>query len=315
MVSVIVPNYNHAAYLERRINSILNQTYQYFEIILLDDYSNDNSQSILAKYKNHPKVSHIVLNEFNSGSTFKQWQKGIELASADLIWIAESDDWAEPTLLEELVSPLLDNPDISISFCQTLCVNSDNNILYRTESNFLLHTIHGNKFVSERMFYGNSIMNASMAVFRKSQIENFDWNFTSMRFCGDWFFWVQLALTGSVFESGKYLNYFFKHGKDVTSKAVSQGLFFKEGYKIMLFIKKNVSIETDKYFINLERLVDYYFEQKKFFADEHTDKEVLECLALVDQNTIKLIQKRNYKPSKSVQLISKLFYLAKGKLN
>ena len=71
-VSVIVPNYNHEQYLQQRIESIVNQTYQDFELILLDDFSTDNSRDILNLYRNHPKVSKIVFNEKNSGSPFKQ---------------------------------------------------------------------------------------------------------------------------------------------------------------------------------------------------------------------------------------------------
>ncbi len=75
MVSVIVPNYNHASYLVARIESILNQTYQDFELILLDDCSTDDSREVLLKYKDNPKVTHLVFNEQNSGSPFIQWQK------------------------------------------------------------------------------------------------------------------------------------------------------------------------------------------------------------------------------------------------
>jgi glycosyltransferase involved in cell wall biosynthesis len=56
-VSVIVPNYNHAKYLPRRLDSIFNQTFQDFEVILLDDCSTDNSLSIPGEYVKHPKVS------------------------------------------------------------------------------------------------------------------------------------------------------------------------------------------------------------------------------------------------------------------
>ena len=63
MVSVIVPNYNHALYLHERIESILLQSYTEFELILLDDCSTDNSQDILNSYRNNPHVSHIVFNE------------------------------------------------------------------------------------------------------------------------------------------------------------------------------------------------------------------------------------------------------------
>ena len=95
VVSVIIPNYNYALYLKKRIESILNQTYTDYELILLDDASTDNSVEILEKYKDNPHVSHILVNEKNSGSPFQQWAKGISLARGKWIWIAEADDVAE----------------------------------------------------------------------------------------------------------------------------------------------------------------------------------------------------------------------------
>jgi len=103
-VSVIVPNYNHAPYLRQRIESILNQTYQDFEVILLDDCSTDNSRDILNNYRNQSKVSHCIFNAVNGKSAFQQWQKGVQLAKGEYIWIAESDDWAEPEFLEVFFS-------------------------------------------------------------------------------------------------------------------------------------------------------------------------------------------------------------------
>ncbi|TAE04306.1 MAG: glycosyltransferase family 2 protein, partial [Bacteroidetes bacterium] len=87
LISVIVPNYNHAPYLLERIESILSQSFQDFELILLDDFSTDQSKEVLKKYQNHEKVSHLLLNEKNSGSTFKQWNKGISLAKGKYIWL------------------------------------------------------------------------------------------------------------------------------------------------------------------------------------------------------------------------------------
>ena len=118
-VSVIVPNYNHAQYLVQRIDSVLAQTCQDFELILLDDCSPDHSREVLERYREHPKVAHIVYNEANSGSTFKQWDKGIALARGEYIWIAESDDWCEPTLLETLLDGIHRDKDCVLSYCQT----------------------------------------------------------------------------------------------------------------------------------------------------------------------------------------------------
>src|SRR5687768_8494009 len=133
-VSVIVPNYNHAPYLPARLNSILKQTYQDFEIIILDDCSTDNSRSIIEQYRGNSKVSHIIYNASNSGNTFHQWKKGMSIASGNLIWIAESDDYCERTFLEELVPSFHTNKNLVIAFCQSLVVQPDLKIIYKTES-------------------------------------------------------------------------------------------------------------------------------------------------------------------------------------
>ena len=114
MVSVIIPNYNHDKYLDVRIQSILNQTYQDFEIIILDDCSTDNSKAVIERYRDNDHVSHIVYNEKNSGTTFKQWEKGIELAKGDLLWIAESDDSCDCNFLDSLI-PKFENMHLSQS--------------------------------------------------------------------------------------------------------------------------------------------------------------------------------------------------------
>jgi cellulose synthase/poly-beta-1,6-N-acetylglucosamine synthase-like glycosyltransferase len=89
-VSVIIPNYNHARYLRQRIESVVGQTYQDFEVILLDDCSTDESRSIIDEYARDPRV-RIEFNQKNSGNTFKQWNKGVKLARGEYVWVAESD--------------------------------------------------------------------------------------------------------------------------------------------------------------------------------------------------------------------------------
>src|SRR4029077_11316800 len=104
-VSVVVPTYNHSRFLRKRINSVLQQTFQDFEVILLDDCSTDDSRSILSSYTGDPRVRN-EFNDVNSGSTFKQWNKGVRLARGEYVWISESDDYAAPRFLERLVAIL-----------------------------------------------------------------------------------------------------------------------------------------------------------------------------------------------------------------
>ena len=107
--SIVVPNYNHKRFLLQRLDSILAQSLQDFELILLDDCSTDGSQTILEKYARYLRV-RLEFNEVNSGSPFKQWNKGVQLARGKYVWIAESDDYADLRLLERLVAILKPNP-------------------------------------------------------------------------------------------------------------------------------------------------------------------------------------------------------------
>src|ERR1700688_2462524 len=108
-VSIVVPNYNHARFLRQRLDSIFGQTFQDFELIVMDDCSTDASRSIISAYANNPRV-RTEFNAENSGSTFKQWNKGVRLARGEYVWIAESDDYADERLLGELVFLLDSNP-------------------------------------------------------------------------------------------------------------------------------------------------------------------------------------------------------------
>ena len=120
LVSVIIPNYCHARFLNELIQSVLQQTYQNFELIILDDCSPDGgaSKAVIESYRDNPHVSHIVYNEINSGSAFKQWGKGFELAQGKYIWIAESDDCCDPELLDTLMGQLLEHQAV-MAFCRS----------------------------------------------------------------------------------------------------------------------------------------------------------------------------------------------------
>lgn len=231
LISVIVPNYNHYNYLVQRLECVFNQTYSNFEVILLDDCSVDKSQEILLEYAKKPKVSHCVFNDTNSGNTFIQWNKGIELAKGDYIWIAESDDFCELNFLEELIQPLLQDPEIKLAYCQSNRAdetskitgswishtdNLDNSLFF---NNFVMD---GNEFIERFLIRKNVIPNASGVLFSQEcavQLGKLDID-PVLKTCGDWLFYLKMLTNHKVAFISKSLNNFRFHSESVIAGIV-----------------------------------------------------------------------------------------------
>ena len=188
-VSVIIPNYNHSKYLPKRIESVLNQTFQDFEVILMDDCSPDNSQEILEEYRHHPKVSKLLFNDQNSGSTFKQWEKGIQEAVGQYIWIAESDDIADPLFLQTVMKVFQHSDRIGLVFTDSMKIDADGKELGRYSqiesfSNQVQwqqdYQLDADNNGPGEFIYKNVIPNASAVVFKKEVYQKTGGGDTSM---------------------------------------------------------------------------------------------------------------------------------------
>lgn len=261
-VSVIIPNYNHSAYLKQRIDSVLNQTFQDFELIILDDYSTDDSKEVIERYAQHPKISHIVFNTSNSGGPFFQWDKGINLARGVYIWIAESDDWCERSLLETLVEGIEKDPDCVISYCQMSLINGDNKIKWQSSHQYLSEVVDSKNFIEDYLAVKVSIYNASMAIFKKEAFKYVTKEFTTFKLCGDRLFWIQIARRGKAHISGKVLNYFRKHDKDVSGKAFKSGLNFIEEIRIINWMYSERLINDRIYALAFKKQYKEYWKVK-----------------------------------------------------
>lgn len=262
-ISVIVPNYNHAPYLKQRIDSILNQTYQDFELILLDDCSTDNSREILTEYSTHPKVSHCMFNDENSGSTFKQWDKGIELAKGEYIWIAESDDVAELGFLFTIEKAVSCQPTAGLFFTSSQLINGLGQVSYDNAANNSGEIVfyEGKQFIKEKLSTTNSIWNASMVVFKRSLYKEIDKHlFVNMKYCGDWFFYALLAEKYPVVEIKMVLNNFRVHSANVSTEAEKSGKTFSEGLIVYNYLTK--------YFSNIERIKYNFMWAKALFKSK-----------------------------------------------
>jgi glycosyltransferase involved in cell wall biosynthesis len=221
-ISVIVPNYNHARYLHQRVETILQQTLQDFELILLDDCSTDESRPILSSYASDPRV-RLEFNDVNSGSTFKQWNKGVRLARGKYVWIAESDDYADKRLLERLVAVLENDPAVVFAFCRSWRIAEGDHLdgfVYfypdrlnpRWNADFC---VDGRDECRNSFPRFNPIRNASAVVFRKAVYEGVGGADEAFRLSGDWKLWAAMALMGKVAYLAEPLNYQRFHGANV----------------------------------------------------------------------------------------------------
>ena len=245
LVSIIIPNYNHAQYLSQRIDSVLNQTYENYEVIIFDDNSTDNSKEIILKYKNHPKIKHIVYNTINSGSTFKQWEKGFNISEGKLIWIAESDDFCEKDLLETIVKQFYIHQSLSIAYCTSQFVDSNGNkIPPICNTNNEAHFYQGKEFIKKKMLFGNAIWNASSAIFKREIAIQIDKTYTNYKSAGDRLFWIKLAEQGDVIHIKSPKNYFRQHLNKVSPKRLIDGTTSTENYNIFkyLYNKKYIGV-------------------------------------------------------------------------
>lgn len=263
-VSVIVPNYNHAPYLPQRIESILAQTFQDFELILLDDCSTDASVAMLDRYRDHPKVAHVIVNAANSGSPFRQWDRGIALARGRYVWIAESDDWCEPSFLEAMVDGLEQDPECVVSYCQICHVGDDGRIAWVSQHSRLSEMIEGHDYIRRYLVKG-AISNASMALWRRDQYACVPHDFITYRFCGDWLFWIRLAQRGKVHVSGRMLDYFRHHPGNVSGGARRRGFGLVEELRVINLMYNEGLIDERAYqSLFLSRYKAYWRGRRNF---------------------------------------------------
>lgn len=267
-VSVIIPNYNHAPFLRQRIESVLNQTYQDFEVILMDDKSIDNSLEIINSYQNHPKIKDIIINSVNSGSTFKQWNKGIKSSKGEYIWIAESDDYSSSIFLETLVPVLEQDKNVGVAFSQSYKVNEKGTVLglgtegldlesseFSWDKDFCLESPN----VSISIFLKFCLIyNASSALIRKElfdKIQGVDENF---KLTGDLHFWIRLSTISTLYYSHYPNNYFRFHENTVRKSSQKLGIESYEFFKVYLYIYNHIDILSAQNKANVKGYIRKY---------------------------------------------------------
>lgn len=118
LVSVIVPCYNQAIYLSDALESLLQQTYQNWEAIVVNDGSSDNTEGIALEYaKKYPKIKYVAKE---NGGLSSARNKGIECAKGEYILPLDADDMLKPEYMEKAMDAFEKSPQLKLVYCQGL---------------------------------------------------------------------------------------------------------------------------------------------------------------------------------------------------
>ena len=156
-ISVIIPTYNHAKYLNRALNSVKNQTYTDWEAIIIDNYSNDETEDIVKTFLLDKRFKYVKI--YNNGIIAKSRNHGILLAKSKWISFLDSDDWWDLNKLKIASRYLKDNFDV---IYHPLEIKKNKNIS-------LIKNLISNKNIKtsihyKLLFYGNLIANSSVII-------------------------------------------------------------------------------------------------------------------------------------------------------
>ena len=163
LVSIIIPTYNRAYCLDRAIQSVLNQTYSKWELIIIDNHSSDNTDALVIGYQDPRIFLHKI---HNNGIIAASRNMGIMKAKGELLAFLDSDDWWLENKLQGSVNKINSGADLVY---HDLIISSKLN-----ESSLFYKTFMTNKFIKTRqvespvyedlLYFGNAITTSSVVV-------------------------------------------------------------------------------------------------------------------------------------------------------
>ncbi|MDI6653613.1 glycoside hydrolase family 99-like domain-containing protein [Gluconobacter japonicus] len=206
-ISVVVPSYNYARYLESRLVSIFTQTLPVLEIIVLDDASTDRSVDIAQNTaREWQREIRLMKGRKPSGSVFRQWEKAFKEAKGEWVWIAEADDLCDPQFLEKLFDALQQHPNAIMAFSDSRSIDTHGAPLTSSYRNYCSETagsildhdgyFQGRDFLKTCLSERNLILNVSGAVFKRAPmraaLRRCQQDLKILSIAGDWRIYLEL---------------------------------------------------------------------------------------------------------------------------
>jgi glycosyltransferase involved in cell wall biosynthesis len=232
-VSVLIPTYNYARYLDEAIQSVLDQTFDDFELVIVDDQSKDNTDEVVSKYLHNPRVSYHK-NPVNLGLA-ENFNKALEYANGEYIKYLLADDKLEPTLLQKFVDVMENHPSVSLTTSYSSNFGSVNKVRKLPMEGLQ----PGRKAILEclRNGKGNWIGEPSVVMFRKRDLHvgKFDTKYICLV---DLDMWLRLLTVGDCYIIPEVLSHFRVHNVQASNKNSIRN-WFDEYYFFRDVKKKN----------------------------------------------------------------------------
>ena len=222
LVSVIIPTYNREDLIKDAISTVLAQTYKNFEIIVVDDGSEDGTAEVVRGFGDE-RIKYIF--QENSGVSAAR-NNGIKNASGEYVAFLDSDDLWHPEKLEKQLSVLENNPEAGVVTTSSKYTTKKIR-KYCTKSNILL--------TPNKVFCGTPTLLIRKNVLEKTGLFDVD-----MRFCEDWDLFFRASLVSKIQNVPEVLTYVRTHEESLSK--ISPVTQFKEGY--LKFLDKSFNNEN-----------------------------------------------------------------------
>ena len=261
-ISIIIPMFNSHLYIKKCVDSILSQTYHNFELIIINDGSNDGSLNIVKSFRD--KRIRII-NQKNKGVSSAR-NKGISLAKGSYIAFIDSDDYVESTFLESFVS-IINFHDPDLIFCGIFSET------YKSKTADMLN--YTEKYYKKRSDFKNDIINLYdnhllynvwNKIFKKSLIDKFSIKFKNISFGEDAIF-VQdyLVNCNSFYNINECLYHYVRENKSSVTTSYIPNLF-------------NIRIAENALFINFFNKYGIDYSDYIDFISKRFIERTLGCL-------------------------------------
>ncbi len=245
-ISVVLPTYNSAHLLDDAIQSVLSQTFNDFELIIVDNSSTDNTDEVVTKYLGDSRIIYHK-NPQNIGLT-GNWNKCLEMARGEYIKFICSDDKFHPQILEKFVPVLDQHPEVSLVGCFKEEFGGKS-YLYNIPFHYKQP---GKKVILETIKNYNYLGEPTCVMFRKEAIKIVG-EFKDYKWITDWEMWVRLLTIGDCFIVPERLCFTRNHPGQLTKGIWFDYIHFLEEY----FLFKE--LRNGKYDIDIrgsEEIVD-----------------------------------------------------------